>query len=239
MTAKMKLAALLLTFSFLSANTFAQCTPDNTFTEFGAYSSLGKNKIPDAWIDSAYNETLTIVIPTEIQGFAINQVTIKDVPNLYAGLSYLCKPSNCIFPGGTNNCIQIKGLATDSKETNQKTITLKLFIETSIVSFDTIIEVEFNLFDSATLSIQTPKSESITVYPNPASDLISFDLGRHLYNTLSIELMDLNGKLVKTFNFNSNEENVQVPTQYIENGLYIAKYQIDDKMLFNKITIQH
>ena len=44
MTVKMKLAALLLTFSFLSANTFAQCTPDNTFTEFGAYSSLGKKQ---------------------------------------------------------------------------------------------------------------------------------------------------------------------------------------------------
>jgi hypothetical protein len=239
MRAKMKLAALLLTFSFFSANTFAQCKADNTFTEFGAYSSLGKNKIPDAWIDSVYDETLTIVIPTEIQGFAINQVTIKDVPNLYAGLSYLCKPSNCIFPGGANNCIQIKGLANDLKEANQKAITLKLFIETSIVSFDTIIEVEFNLFDSATLSIQTPKNESITVYPNPATDLISFDFGRHLYNTLSIELLDLNGELVKTFNFNSNEENVQVPTQDIENGLYIVKHQIDDKMLFNKITIQH
>ena len=151
----------------------------------------------------------------------------------------MCKPSNCIFLGGTNNCIQIKGLANDPKEANQKTITLKLFFETSIVSFDTIIEVEFNLFDSATLSIETPKNESITVYPNPASDLISFDFGRHLYNTLSIELLDLHGELVKTFNFNSNEENVQVPAQDIENGLYIVKYQIDDKMLFNKITIQH
>ena len=51
--------------------------------------------------------------------------------------------------------------------------------------------------------------------------------------------MDLNGKLVKTMNLNSNEENVQLPIEDVENGLYIVKYAIDDKMLFKKITIQH
>jgi len=235
----MKLAALLLSLSFFSADIIAQCTPDNTFTEFGAYSSLGKNKIPDAWIDSSYDETLTIVVPTKIQGFAINQVTIKDVSNLYAGLSYLCVPSNCVFPGGANNCIQIKGKASDPKEANQKTVTLKLYVETSIVNFDTLIEVEFNLFDSASLSIQAPQNELLTIYPNPAKNIISFDFGSQLYNTLSIELMDLNGKLVKTLSFNSNEEIVQLPIEDVENGLYLVKYAIDDKMLFKKITIQH
>ena len=63
MNVKIKLAVLLLTLSIFSADIIAQCTPNNTYTEYGAYSSLGKNKVPACWIDSAFDETVTIVIP--------------------------------------------------------------------------------------------------------------------------------------------------------------------------------
>ncbi len=239
MMLKIKLIGVLVSICLCSVDAVSQCTPDNSLTEFGAYSSLGKNKIPSAWVDSTYKESLTIVVPAEIQGFKINQVTLKEAPDIYTGLSYTCNPSNCIYPGGANGCIEISGTATDSKQANQKVVTLKLFVETDIVNFDTNIAVEFDLLDSASLSIQTNQLVEHAIYPNPANEAITLDIGKEVYKTLSVEILNLEGENVKAFNFSSNEKMIELPIKEIENGLYLIKYTIDDKVLFKKMTIQH
>lgn len=239
MNVKIKLAVLLLTLSIFSADIIAQCTPNNTYTEYGAYSSLGKNKVPACWIDSAFDETVTIVIPLKYEIATIDKVTLLGVIGLYTGLVYETNTASKLFSAGKNHCIKIHGKPTDINQTNQYYVWLRVFIETDIVDITDTIGINFNLLDSTTLSIDKAEETSHSIYPNPANDLISFDFGGLLYNTISIKLMDLNGKLVKTMNLNSNEENVQLPIEDVENGLYIVKYAIDDKMLFKKITIQH
>ena len=113
-------------------------------------------------------------------------------------------------------------------------------IETDIVAeyFDTI-GINFNLLDSNTLSLDNKVVNELSVYPNPANDRINFDFGGHLYRTLSVDLVDLNGKTVRELQVNSNEDHVELPIEDLENGLYLIKYVIDDKMLIEKITIQH
>lgn len=234
------LGVILLVFIFCSADLFGQCTPDNTHTEYGAYTSLGKNKIPNCWVDSAFEENVTIVIPTKFNIATISQVTLIDVIGLYTGLSYESNPASKVFPAGQNHCIRIHGTPTDSKQSNQDSVWLSVKVETDIIAeyLDTI-GINFNLLDSATLTINDQVLNKQRVFPNPAKYNINFDFGGLVYQTLSIELMDLNGKIIKDLSFDSNENPVRLPIQDIENGIYILKYIVDDKIAIEKITVQH
>ena len=51
-------------------------------------------------------------------------------------------------------------------------------METDIVNFDTNIAVEFDLLDSASLSIQTNQLVEHAIYPNPANEAITLDIGK-------------------------------------------------------------
>ena len=42
---------------------------------------------------------------------------------------------------------------------------------------------------------------------------------KEVYKTLSVEILNLEGKNVKAFNFSSNEKMIELPIKEIENGL--------------------
>lgn len=231
--------AFLLT-SFFTLGVKAQCTPDNSHTEFGAYSSLGKNKLPNAWVDSTFDETVTIVVPATFQGFAIIKVTLKDAPRLYIGLSYSCNPSSCVYLGGSNGCIKISGKPTDPKQANQKTVDLELNIVTDIVTFDTSLAIEFDLLDSASLRVNSPKAiEDFRLFPNPADKKLELLLPA-ANSSFEITVSDLNGKIVKQFiGVNNESTSVEIITEQYKPGIYFIELKQDAAVIRKKLLIQH
>jgi len=78
----------------------------------------------------------------------------------------------------------------------------------------------YTLFNSLT-EIEKA-AESLSVYPNPASDLINFAID---YNkATAVKMMDITGRVIETVNFNLN--NAQVDVRNYNAGIYM--YQVLD-----------
>ncbi|MBL7887341.1 MAG: YHYH protein [Flavobacterium sp.] len=74
----------------------------------------------------------------------------------------------------------------------------------------------------ATTSIQLEDS-SVKVIPNPASDLIAVQFNGIVQGNLTIELLDTNGKLIKTTQLNAGQSIGYFDVQDVYNGVYFVK----------------
>ncbi len=105
------LSAAIITIA-LSINAGAQCTIDNSYTSSGYYPS----SLSDATVNVAYDQTVQVVIPKDTLMFnvkwTISKVYIDSVTGLPSGITSSCNPSNCTFPGNSNNCIELIGTPT-------------------------------------------------------------------------------------------------------------------------------
>ena len=80
------------------------------------------------------------------------------------------------------------------------------------------VKLEFNVGESEI----EKAAESLSVYPNPASDLINFAID---YNkATAVKMMDITGRVIETVNFNLN--NAQVDVRNYNAGIYM--YQVID-----------
>lgn len=80
------------------------------------------------------------------------------------------------------------------------------------------------------------KVEGINVYPNPASNSVTLELGTNSSNSL-VEIFDLNGKLIQSLKVNSPK--VKLNTSGFRNGIYLIKVMNDKNTTTTKLTISH
>ena len=78
------------------------------------------------------------------------------------------------------------------------------------------------------------KNESITIYPNPASDEVYID-----FENLEIEKLDVYNILGETIYSNSIlKNNLKLNVNQWKNGVYIIKYTTHGKLMTKKLTIK-
>lgn len=108
------------------------------------YTTAAPNyNLNDACIDHAYNQSVTINVPSSFQGLPITNVNIpttNGISDLPAGLTYACDPPNCVFLPGTLGCIVIYGTPTTA---NMAPDTFDLGITANVVVFGQPIPVQF------------------------------------------------------------------------------------------------
>jgi FtsP/CotA-like multicopper oxidase with cupredoxin domain len=94
-----------------------------------------------------------------------------------------------------------------------------------------LISVNINGF----LTVDTmDKNESITIYPNPASDEVYID-----FENLEIEKLDVYNILGETIYSNSIlKNNLKLNVNQWKNGVYIIKYTTHGKLMTKKLTIK-
>lgn len=83
-----------------------------------------------------------------------------------------------------------------------------------------------------------PASERLVLYPNPASDHVSFSLGETITSVkISYELISMNGAVVKTGTVNA--DNTPITLNELPSGMYIIRVVFNEKTsksaLFNKL----
>lgn len=85
------------------------------------------------------------------------------------------------------------------------------------------------------LGLQTQVQENLSVYPNPATDLVIIDLKTLGKGTIIVE--DLNGKIIKQEEYN-NEEKVLLNFSAVPKGIYLIKVNTTDHLYIQKVVIQ-
>jgi len=81
----------------------------------------------------------------------------------------------------------------------------------------------------------------LSVYPNPATDLLSFDLKLSASQNVQISLIDYTGRVVANKDLgtvNAGHQVVSFPVNDLAKGLYIYQVKINDEAQQGKIVIQ-
>ncbi|MCL7752443.1 leucine-rich repeat domain-containing protein [Polaribacter sp. Z022] len=67
--------------------------------------------------------------------------------------------------------------------------------------------------------------DAITLYPSPTDDIVFFaiPISEKLKN-LDIQLFDMNGQLVETFNMRVKNSKIELSVKHLSNGVYLAKF---------------
>lgn len=101
---------------------------------------------------------------------------------------------------------------------------------------DTVSVFWFVFADSTLLSTsinEIPNSVGISVFPNPASDLIQIKLFNENERIKDVHLFDFSGKELKAVLFDDN-----LNISHLNNGIYIIQVQTSSGFLYNTIFIK-
>lgn len=84
-------------------------------------------------------------------------------------------------------------------------------------------------------------NNNITTFPNPAVDELNIEMQTANLNAVSVELIDLTGKVVlaKSFENSYKEGAFRVNVADINNGMYILKVTNGDAISTTKVTVAH
>ena len=78
---------------------------------------------------------------------------------------------------------------------------------------------------------------NITVFPNPATDLIAIQVGGLVDNDLTVELLDITGKLIRKTEINKGQTIAYFDVQTVYAGIYLVKVSSDQFARTSKIMV--
>jgi len=85
--------------------------------------------------------------------------------------------------------------------------------------------------------LKQTESLNVNVFPNPASNLLIIDT-KNLRNNISYRIYDLAGKILLNKDNLITSNNFEINTTSLENGVYILKLQLNNKVYSKKIIIK-
>lgn len=92
---------------------------------------------------------------------------------------------------------------------------------------------------TSTASLVENKSEiEMTIFPNPASDLIAIQIPKAMQENYSIKLLDVNGKLIASTTLYQGSTIAHFDTRKMYAGVYFIEVTSGNQQLTKKITIE-
>ena len=252
-----KLILSIAAIAAVSISGYGQCTPDPQFTVGGIYPDSASG-LPDGWVDNAYDEVITIVVPQDTiidVGFGPTvvpfvDITLDNVSGLPPNFSYSCSPNNCVFPGNSSSCINIYSTVNPAAADVQiwpltidvtATVSVPLLGNQSQASVVDYYYIEIK--DSGALSVETFDSESFelkTIFPNPVIDdsKIQFISGRNQAVTFTV--MNVLGKAVISKNISAKKgvNELTISSEDFSNGIYLYSITANGKTSTKRMIIR-
>lgn len=229
-----KLVTLIAICFAISNSGFAQCVPDTSIThnDPGIYPDSATG-LPHAYVGLSYLADIQVKVLTDTtyMGFpaTIDSIIINSVSGLPAGFSYSCTPSNCIFPGGSNACIQLTGAAPTSGMMGVYPLTVNMSIygrafgipQTVLDTNDSyIIYIENNVGITPITNLNFTVGQS---NPNPATTVtfIPVDVPRNV--VVHFTVSNLLGKQVISHDVNLQKGSNSIPLNVLnlQPGIYL------------------
>lgn len=228
------LSFLLICFAFSNSN-FAQCVPDTAITHNipGIYPDSATG-LPHSYVGLSYLADIQIRVLTDTvyMGFpaTIDSIKINSVTGLPpSGFTYACTPSSCVFPGGSDACIQLTGPAPTSGMIGVYPLKVNITIYGQAFGIpqqvlDTndsyIIYIENNVGIAPITNLAFSVGQNT---PNPAASttLIPVNIPRNA--VVHFTVSNLLGKHVisRDLNLQKGSNNISVNLQDLQPGIYL------------------
>jgi hypothetical protein len=86
------------------------------------------------------------------------------------------------------------------------------------------------------VSEENPENNSLKIFPNPAGNYVSIDVGRDNHSEIIFNLYTITGQLVETGVVNGKEQKIDISK--LDNGVYVLSVQSYDYTANKKLVIQ-
>ncbi len=136
----------------------------------------------------------------------------------------------------TNN--QWQQFSVDLSSIASQSITrFVLFLDQSVVNWDTYYLDDFNLSSDPLYVHEINDSGVISVYPQPAKDNLNIDIKVSNNDENRLDLYDIQGKVLLSTVVNQNSDNVSLDVSELNSGIYFVKVQSKNNLHTKKIQI--
>ncbi len=214
-----------------------QCVPDTSITHNkpGTYPDTITG-LPHSITGQPYSTVIQFKVLTDstvgsLTGI-VDSIVIKNVTGLPNGFSYLCTPSGCSFPGGSDGCITLSG----TSPTNQMVGTYPLVVLSTIYYkiFGTPQELQNDIFGysiviDTTVGLSSIEKVNFAVsqnFPNPAKNTTVISVSILQPDVVSLTIVNLIGKKVLSRNYDlqKGKTNITIDLHSLQPGIYIYTF---------------
>ncbi len=136
----------------------------------------------------------------------------------------------------TNN--QWEQFSVDLSSVSSQSITrFVLFLDQTVVNWDTYYLDDFNLSSTPLLIQDINDSEIINVYPQPAIDNLNIDIKLSNNDVNRLDLYDIQGKVLLSTVVNQDSNNASLDVSELNSGIYFVKVQSKNNLHTKKVQI--
>ena len=167
-----------------------------------------------AWNDGNTENPRTVTITSDTAFMAIfteavstPTITLTVNNEAMGSASYTLDGNTAVLTATPNEGYEITGL-NDGNTENPRTVTI-----TSDTTFIAIFTA------SGSSSLQEVNAKEFALYPNPAKSFVNLEFEALKENTL-LQILDLNGRKVRTFDLKAGQENLRIEIGKLPEGVY-------------------
>lgn len=225
----------------------AQCVPDPTITTPGIYPDSATG-LPGGTVNVPYSEVIQFRTPldTSLGSLPVDivSISVSQVTGLPPGITYSCTPSNCVFPGGSNGCMQLSGTPTTA---GSYPVTVDLIIDALLsgtIPFQQPATVDYYVINInsatgvATLSANLAFGV-VSLKPNPATDYTDLTYSTPIGGDFRIKMYDLLGKQVldQFTRGMAGNNSIRIKTGGLNPGVYMMTLANGSTVVTRKVVV--
>ena len=121
-----------------------------------------------------------------------------------------------------------------SSVSNQNIDRFVLFLDQSVVNWDTYYLDDFHLSDIPLETQFLEVSGDIKIFPQPAKNVVNIS---SVNSISSVSVLDITGKSISNASFSKNKNNVTIDISILDAGVYLVSVVLNDKVITKKIKV--
>ena len=121
-----------------------------------------------------------------------------------------------------------------SSVSNQNIDRFVLFLDQSVVNWDTYYLDDFHLSDIPLETQFLEVSGDIKIFPQPAKNVVNIS---SVNSISSVSVLDITGKSISNTSFLKNKNNVTIDISTLDAGVYLVSVVLNDKVITKKIKV--
>jgi hypothetical protein len=247
-------AAILLL--FVSIGAYAQCTPDNTFTQVG-YSP---NVLDTAFVGQNYDMVVHIRIPKDTTVTILGQTVVADIDSIrlvdVVGLppnfTYQCNVASCVFTPTQTYCAKMSGTANANDiGTHPLRFAVVAYASAVILGTPTNFPPQPDTLDQFSLTVanqgginavnEFESNKAFRIYPNPAQKQFNILLNGNAGETISYEIADITGKIFtkESIILRNASDVLPISSENWATGIYFIRVQNTKGLFTQRLVIEN
>ena len=121
-----------------------------------------------------------------------------------------------------------------SSVSNQNIDRFVLFLDQSVVNWDTYYLDDFHLSDIPLETQYLEFSDDVKIFPQPAKNVVNIS---SVNSISSVSVLDITGKSISNASFSKNKNNVTIDISILDAGVYLVSVVLNDKVITKKIKV--